>query len=81
MSELPGYDAWKLREPPGYEGAPPCVCKHEAYDHGSYNDNFPMPNEYFPGCTQCDCEDYMEYTREDYEDDMRERRAEARANW
>ena len=72
MSELPGYDVWKLRSP--YEDAWPCTCGHEAGDHEYYDSN----SEYFPGCTQCDCTGYTEYTREDYEDDMRERRAEYR---
>ena len=76
MTELPGYDAWLSR---GYDqDSAPCTCGHEAGDHGDYNDNSPMPDEYFPGCTRCDCEDYVEYTREEYLEDMRERRAEYR---
>ena len=69
MSELPGYDAWKLSSPPDNSECP-CVCTHELGDHDGDDE-----------CTQCDCEAYTEYTRDDYEDDMRERRAEARADW
>ena len=71
MSEsLPGYDAWKLASPPYLDDDPPCTCGHDILDHTEYS-----------GCMHCPCEDYREYTRDDWEDDMRERRAEARANW
>ena len=65
MTELPGYDAWLSR---GYDqDSAPCTCGHEAGDH-DVDDT----------CTQCDCEDYVEYTRGEYLEDMRERRAEYR---
>ena len=68
MSELPGYDAWKLASPDN--DAYPCVCSRDVSDHGVDDE-----------CIECDCDRYTEYTRDDYEDDMRERRAEARSNW
>ena len=79
MSELPGYDAWKLREPDAYAGDPPCGrCWHDAVDHGDYNDNDPMPNEYFEGCRVGTCE-CAGYTEEDPRE-TDERRAEARGH-
>ena len=81
MTELPGYDAWKLRSPD--VDAYPCTCTHEYGDHVDSDvtygdDDYGYDSYSSMVCTVCKCTEYREYTREDYEDDMRERRAEYR---
>ena len=80
-TELPGYDAWKLASPPE---AAPCYCGHEAGDHGTHEPEERGGREFGQlvcWVNGCKCEEYDEYSYDDWADDMRERRAEMRSGY
>lgn len=84
MSELPGYDQWKLSEPDYLGVAAPCTCGHGYDEH--YSDDTQdaaRPNGEPPlyTCHECRCSYYTEYSYDDYMDDLAEKRAEYRASW